>query len=89
MYGSDQKFVNEVNKISSKIVEEILVHLKHLGSADQGEKQEALALELFNCFMIRADLRDPQLAHMTVNLWNLSQRHGFIDSKVKVMKHDT
>lgn len=82
LYGSDQKFIGEVNKICSKIVEEILCHLKYLGSIDQLEKQSALALELFNCFIIRADLRDPALANMAVNLWNLSQRHGFIDSKV-------
>lgn len=82
LYGSDQKFLSEVNKMSSKIVEEILGHLKYLGSTEQFEKQAALALELFNCFIIRADLRDPALAHMAVNLWNLSQRHGFIDAKV-------
>ncbi|XP_076160323.1 VPS35 endosomal protein-sorting factor-like isoform X2 [Ptiloglossa arizonensis] len=84
LYGSDQKFISEVNKICSKMVEEILSHLKYLGSIDQFEKQAALALELFNCFVIRADLRNPLLAHMAVNLWNLSQRRGFIDSKVKM-----
>ncbi|XP_026666628.1 UPF0505 protein C16orf62 homolog isoform X2 [Ceratina calcarata] len=84
LYGSDQKFISEVNKMSSKIVEEILAHLKYLGSTDQLEKQVALAFELFNCFVIRADLRDPQLAHMAVNLWNLTQRHGSVDQKVKM-----
>ncbi|CAK9829613.1 VPS35 endosomal protein-sorting factor-like [Anthophora retusa] len=84
LYGSDQKFISEVNKISSKIVEEILSHLKYLGSTDQLEKQVALALELFNCFVVRANLRDPQLAYMAVNLWNLSQRYDFVDSKVKM-----
>lgn len=86
LYGSDQKFISEVNKICSKIVEEILSHLKYLGSTYQLEKQAALALELFHCFIIRADLRDPLLAHMAVSLWNLSQRHAFIDAKVKVKK---
>ncbi|XP_033326331.2 VPS35 endosomal protein-sorting factor-like [Megalopta genalis] len=84
LYGSDQKFISEVNKICSKIVEEILSHLKYLGTTDQLEKQASLALELFNCFVIRADLRDPSLAHMAVNLWNLSQRHNSLDSKVKM-----
>lgn len=82
LYGSDQKFIGEVNKICSKIVEEILNHLKYLGSTEQFDKQSALALELFNCFVIRADLRDPVLANMAVNLWNLSQRHGSVDPKV-------
>nr|XP_031837161.1 VPS35 endosomal protein sorting factor-like isoform X1 [Nomia melanderi] len=84
LYGSDKKFISEVNKICSKLVEEILSHLKYLGTTDQLEKQANLALELFNCFVIRADLRDPSLAHMAVNLWNLSQRYNFIDSKVKM-----
>ncbi|KYN21342.1 UPF0505 protein C16orf62 like protein [Trachymyrmex cornetzi] len=82
LYGSDQKFIGEVNKICSKIVEEILGHLKYLGSTEQFDKQSALALELFNCFIIRADLRDTALANMAVNLWHLSQRHGSVDSKV-------
>ncbi|KAK2587997.1 hypothetical protein KPH14_004073 [Odynerus spinipes] len=84
LYGSDQKFIGEVNKICSKIVEEILNHLKYFGSTDQLDKQSILALELFNRFIIRADLRQPALANMAVNLWNLSQRHGSIDPKVKV-----
>lgn len=84
LYGSDQKFIGEVNKICSKIVEEILSHLKYLGSTEQLDKQSALALELFNCFIIRADLRDTALANMAVNLWHLSQRHGSVDFKVTV-----
>lgn len=59
-------------------------HLKYLGSTEQFNKQSALALELFNCFVTRADLRDPALANMAVNLWNLSQRHGSVDPKVTV-----
>lgn len=84
LYGSDQKFLGEVNKICSKIVEEILNHLKYLGSTDQLDKQSILALELFNRFIIRADLRQPALANIAVNLWNLSQRHGSVDPKVKI-----
>lgn len=66
------------------MIEEILGHLKYLGSTEQFDKQSALAFELFNCFIIRADLRKPSLANMAVNLWNLSQRHGLVDSKMTV-----
>lgn len=48
------------------------------------DKQSILALELFNRFIIRADLHQPALANIAVNLWNLSQRHGSVDPKVKV-----
>lgn len=82
LYGSDQKFIAEVNKICSKVLEEILNHLKYLGSTDQVSKQSALAFELFSHLIIRADLRQPSLATVAVNLWNLSQRHGFSDPKI-------
>lgn len=85
LYGSDQKFIGEVNKICSKIVEELLNHLKHLGSTEQFDKQSALALELFNCFIIRADLRNPALANIAINLWHLSQRHNAVDAKATVI----
>ncbi|XP_066588771.1 VPS35 endosomal protein-sorting factor-like [Prorops nasuta] len=84
LYGSDQKFISEVNKICSKIIEEILSHLKYLGSSDQHDKQSALAMELFNRFIIRGELREASLSNMAVNLWNLSNRHGSVDPKVKV-----
>lgn len=68
----------------SKILEEILSHLKHLGATDQFEKQSTLALELFIHMIIRADLTKPSLSLMAINLWNLSQKHSYGDSKFKV-----
>ncbi|XP_012255846.2 VPS35 endosomal protein-sorting factor-like isoform X2 [Athalia rosae] len=92
LYGSDKKFINEVNKICSKVLEEILSHLKYLGSSDQGSKQSALALELFAHLIIRADLKQPALATIAVNLWKLSQKHGSADPKlsartIEYMRH--
>ena len=84
LYGSDKKFIGEVNKICSKVLEEIVSHLKYLGSIDQIDKQSALALELFSRLIMRADLRNPALATMAVNLWNLSQKYGSADPKLRV-----
>ncbi|XP_046425183.1 VPS35 endosomal protein-sorting factor-like [Neodiprion virginianus] len=84
LYGSDKKFINEVDKISSKVFEEILNHLKYLGSSDQHGKQSVLALELFCRLIMRADLRQPPLATIAINLWKLSQRHGSADPKLSV-----
>lgn len=84
LYGSDQKFIVEINKICSKLVEEVLNHLKYLGSTEQYDKQSALALELFGRLVIRAELKLTPLATLAVNLWNLSQKHGCADKKMKV-----
>ncbi|XP_012275161.1 UPF0505 protein C16orf62 homolog isoform X2 [Orussus abietinus] len=84
LYGSDKKFVSEVNKICTTILEELLNHLKYLGSTEQYEKQSILALELFTRIIVRADLRQPALANVAVNLWNLSQRHSTVDQKLRM-----
>lgn len=84
LYGSDHKFISEVNKICSKVLEELLNHLKHLGTTDQLDKQSALAHQLFFHMLVRADLEKPSLSHIAVNLWNLSQKHGVNDPKLKV-----
>ncbi|XP_001604914.2 VPS35 endosomal protein sorting factor-like [Nasonia vitripennis] len=84
LYGSDQKFIIEVNKICSKVMEELLNHLKNLGEADQLKKQSALALALFERMILRADLTDSSLSHVAVNLWNLSQKHDTVNSKLRL-----
>ncbi|XP_076626675.1 VPS35 endosomal protein-sorting factor-like isoform X2 [Colletes latitarsis] len=84
LYGSDPEFIYGMNKICSKVVEEVMWHIQYLDSPLKFEEQAALALEFFNCFIIRAELRDPSLAQVAVDLWNLSQQRGFIDSKVKM-----
>lgn len=68
----------------SKILEEILNHLKYLGMTDQFDKQSALALELFILVITRADLTKTSLSLMAINLWNLSQKYSSGDSKFKV-----
>lgn len=85
LYGCDQKFISEVNKISSKVLEELLSHLKYLGSTNQYDKQSILALELFIRMVMRVDLQNPSMAHMAINLWNLSQKSGIIDPKSSVL----
>lgn len=68
-------------------MEELLNHLKHLGSTDQLDKQSSLALDLFIRMIIRADLEKPSLAHIAVNLWNLSQKHCSTDPKLRVSRY--
>lgn len=81
LYGSDPKFINEINEISSGIVEELLTELKML--SDKPKLQGALALELFERVSTAADLRDDQMFQLAMKLWNLSvkSRH-LVDLKV-------
>lgn len=39
LYGSDPKFISEINKMCSVILEEILSHLKYLNTNEQFQKQ--------------------------------------------------
>uniref|UniRef100_A0A1B6GS92 VPS35 endosomal protein-sorting factor-like n=1 Tax=Cuerna arida TaxID=1464854 RepID=A0A1B6GS92_9HEMI len=81
LYGSDPKFLVEINKTCSVIVEEVLNQLKVLGAADLYKQQAALALDLFTTVMMRGDLSSPGLATLAVNLWNLANKHNQIDTK--------
>lgn len=81
LYGSDPKFINEINDICSGIVEELLAELKTL--SDKPKLQGSLALELFERVTTAADLRDDQMFQLAIKLWNLSikSRH-LVDLKV-------
>lgn len=39
LYGSDPKFITEINKMCSVLLEEILAHLKYLNTSEQFQKQ--------------------------------------------------
>ncbi|XP_054284650.1 VPS35 endosomal protein-sorting factor-like [Macrosteles quadrilineatus] len=81
LYGSDPKFIAEINKMCSLIVEEVLNQLKVLGAAESYQNQAILALDLFMAVMVRGDLSSQGLATLAVNLWNLANKHRQIDSK--------
>lgn len=84
LYGWDPKFLTEVNKMSSVILDEILAHLKYLGSKEQYKRQATLALDLFVRVVSLADLNQPELGSLALNLWNLSQKYGCLDFKLAV-----
>ena len=88
LYGSDPKFINEINEISTGIVEELLTMLKSL--ADKPKVQSAIALELFQRVTTKADLLDDQIAQLALNLWNLSLKNrNQLDTKLhlRVLNH--
>jgi hypothetical protein len=39
LYGSDPKFISEINKMCSVLLDEILAHLKYLNTNEEFQKQ--------------------------------------------------
>uniref|UniRef100_A0A8C9VFY7 VPS35 endosomal protein-sorting factor-like n=1 Tax=Scleropages formosus TaxID=113540 RepID=A0A8C9VFY7_SCLFO len=86
LYGGDPKFLAEVNKLCETLIGQVLDHLKALGR-DEGagvRKQGTLAFSLFGCLLAHGDLRNNKLSQLAVNLWNLSHKHGYCDTRNSV-----
>lgn len=81
LYGSDPKFIQEINNMCSIIIGEILTLLKELGPS---QRQSQLAFDLFIRVVIRSDLNTNGLLTLAVNLWNLSLKNGYGDIKYMV-----
>lgn len=89
LYGSDPKFLSEINKLAETLIGQILDHLKTLGKEETLKRQSALSLSLFNSILIHGDLQNNKLHQLTINLCNLAQKHGFADTKtmVRTLEH--
>ncbi|XP_042908545.1 VPS35 endosomal protein-sorting factor-like isoform X2 [Parasteatoda tepidariorum] len=81
LYGSDPKFLAEINKISSTLIDEMLSHLKQLGDKGNFKRQSHLALELMCHVVANGDLSCNSLFTLCNNLWLLAHRHGYCDTK--------
>lgn len=85
LYGSDPKFINEINNICSQVVDEVLAQLKQYGEQSQIKAQCAIALELFSRVAVTADLQDDKLFMLAGNLWNLViKNRNAVDQKTLV-----
>uniref|UniRef100_A0A8C1KR93 VPS35 endosomal protein-sorting factor-like n=1 Tax=Cyprinus carpio TaxID=7962 RepID=A0A8C1KR93_CYPCA len=97
LYGGDPKFIAEINKLCETLIGQVLDHLKGLGRDEvrycvcsfvfQGvRRQGSLAFSLFGCLLAHGDLRNNKLNQLAVNLWNLSHKHGFCDTRTSVSR---
>ncbi|XP_037610295.1 VPS35 endosomal protein sorting factor-like isoform X1 [Sebastes umbrosus] len=85
LYGGDPKFLSEINKLCETLIGQILDHLKALGRDEQStRRQGALAFSLFGVLLAHGDLRNNKLSQLAVNLWNLSHKHGYCETRVSV-----
>lgn len=88
LYGTDPKFINEINEIASGVVEELLVVLKTF--SDKVKLQCSVAFELFERVATKADLRDDKIFQLALNLWNLTVKNRHVvESKghLKMIHH--
>ncbi|XP_075890852.1 VPS35 endosomal protein-sorting factor-like isoform X1 [Nelusetta ayraudi] len=86
LYGGDPKFLSEINKLCETLIGQILDHLKTLGRDEQQSvrRQGSLAFSLFGVLLAHGDLRNNKLSQLAVNLWNLSHKHGYCETRVSV-----
>uniref|UniRef100_A0A3Q2YTV6 VPS35 endosomal protein-sorting factor-like n=1 Tax=Hippocampus comes TaxID=109280 RepID=A0A3Q2YTV6_HIPCM len=92
LYGGDPKFLSEINKMCETLIGQILDHLKSLGREESTRRQGTLAFSLFCVLLAHGDLRNNKLSQLAVNLWNLSHKHGYCETRISVrtleyMKH--
>uniref|UniRef100_A0A673HVJ0 VPS35 endosomal protein-sorting factor-like n=1 Tax=Sinocyclocheilus rhinocerous TaxID=307959 RepID=A0A673HVJ0_9TELE len=86
LYGGDPKFIAEINKLCETLISQVLDHLKGLGRDEVRylRRQGSLAFSLSGCLLAHGDLRNNKLNQLVVNLWNLSHKHGFCDTRTSV-----
>uniref|UniRef100_A0AAQ5YKY3 VPS35 endosomal protein-sorting factor-like n=1 Tax=Amphiprion ocellaris TaxID=80972 RepID=A0AAQ5YKY3_AMPOC len=84
LYGGDPKFLSEINKLCETLIGQILDHLKALGRDESPRRQGALAFSLFGVLLAHGDLRNNKLSQLSVNLWNLSHKHGYCETRISV-----
>lgn len=85
LYGSDNKFIAEINTMSSQVVDQILHQLKAYGDGNQLRFQSSLALELFVKMVYNADVSKDKMFVLVGNLWNLAMKNrSSLDAKQPV-----
>lgn len=84
LYGSEEEFIEIIEKYATNICQELLVVLKALGDAKETKKQYNLALELFWRVIRRGDLSKRPMTSLAGNLWMLSQKLQDSNNKTAV-----
>ncbi|CAG4981001.1 unnamed protein product [Parnassius apollo] len=74
LYGSEEEFIDSIERYATNICQELLVVLKLLGDNKDTKKQYNLSLELFWRVTRRGDLNEPSMSSLAANLWMLSQK---------------
>ncbi|KAK3529378.1 hypothetical protein QTP70_029483, partial [Hemibagrus guttatus] len=84
LYGGDPKFVAEISRVCETVIGQVLDYLKTLSQDEGARRQGTLAFSLFSCLLAHGDLRNNKLNQLAVNLWNLSHKNGYCDTRTSV-----
>lgn len=84
LYGSDLKFITEVNKICTVVLGQVLSQLKQVGA---GRRQSQLALETILRLTLRADLNESAMQNLVLNLWQLCVKQGNYNARYLVSEN--
>ncbi|KAB0804643.1 hypothetical protein PPYR_01613 [Photinus pyralis] len=76
LYGSDPKFLSEIDKMCTLVLRELLSQMKHLGP---GRRQAEIALELLVKITSLSNISHNGLINLAVNLWQLCLKQGTVD----------
>lgn len=89
LYGSDSKFIAEVDNLCSQCVDLMLVQLKLLGDNGHLRLQSSLALELFVKIVYKADVSREKMFALAGNLWTLAMKNkSTLDPKLPVRNYE-
>lgn len=87
LYGSDPKFIAEINTLCGHVVDQLLVQLKALGDVQQQRAQANLAVDLFVRVVCTADIGKEKIYQLAGNLWNLAMKNrSSLDPKLPVRR---
>ncbi|KAG4070610.1 hypothetical protein HA402_013530 [Bradysia odoriphaga] len=75
LYGSDTKFIAEIDALCSQCVDLMLVQLKQLGDSGNLRLQSNLALDLFGKIVYKADVSKEKMFALAGNLWSLAMKN--------------
>lgn len=85
LYGSDPKFIAEINAMCGRVVDQLLIQLKGLGDQQLVRAQTTLALDLFVRVVCHGDISKEKMYQLACNLWNLSMKNrAGLDPKLPV-----
>lgn len=85
LYGSDPKFIAEINAMCGRVVDQLLIQLKGLGDQQLVRAQTSLALDLFIRVVCHGDISKEKMYQLAGNLWNLSMKNrAGLDPKLPV-----
>lgn len=73
LYGSDPKFLRELERMCDMSVDDILTNLGDLGP---GRAQSTVALELFERIVVHSDVQVETQFMLATNLWGLALKSG-------------